>query len=391
MASIDLSGPALAPPAGVTPNFDNPPNSDGTAQVALILMMIISTLCIILQGYSNVYLTRKLHTEDVLILLVYGNYWGCAWASYSLVYSPGYYVHNWDLVLGNTILRYYYVFVFGVFYSVVLALVKIAILLGWCRIFVPDGTRGYFWWGSMAIVGLQGAFGIAAIFLLNFQCTPHQAIWDFTIADKTCIPLNTLQLLSASIHLFSDVAIFILPQKIIWELRMSIQKRLGVAIVFSLGALAVICSIFRLTATINFGNTDDTFYAIGPVVLWATGEMTCGFFVVCMPSLPRALKETTWIGKLKRALGLSSSGTTGHVTRSHRKNPLGSSSQDAWLQIDEDGIPLDRVGASESTERLRKDGGKEPRITKTTQITVSRDDIRGNERTEDRTPWVRER
>jgi hypothetical protein len=46
-----------------------------------------------------------------------------------------------------------------------------------------------------------------------------------------------LQLLSANIHIFSDVAIFLLPQKIIWNLNMSLQRRLGIEVVFGLGAL----------------------------------------------------------------------------------------------------------------------------------------------------------
>lgn len=52
-----------------------------------------------------------------------------------------------------------------------------------------------------------------------------------------CIDLTTLQKLSASVHLITDVVIFLLPQKVIFDLNMSIQKRLGLAVVFSLGLL----------------------------------------------------------------------------------------------------------------------------------------------------------
>lgn len=97
--------------------------------------------------------------------------------------------------------------------------------------------RSGFWWGSAVVVSVQGAFGVAAIFLLNFQCTPHAAIWDFTIPDARCIPLNPLQLLSNSIHIASDVAILLLPQRTIWNLNMSTKRRVGVVIVFGLGTL----------------------------------------------------------------------------------------------------------------------------------------------------------
>lgn len=70
-------------------------------------------------------------------------------------------------------------FLFGVFYSVALALVKIAIPLEWCRLFVVPGTwkESYFWWGAMFVVTLQSSFLVVILVLLNVQCIPHEAIW----------------------------------------------------------------------------------------------------------------------------------------------------------------------------------------------------------------------
>ncbi|KAF2997010.1 hypothetical protein E8E14_004206 [Neopestalotiopsis sp. 37M] len=239
MASFNLSGPALAAPAGVIPNFEDPPNRNGLAIASFIAMLVIATVCLVLRCYGKFFVAKKMNIEDGLLLAAYGNYWGCTYASFKLIGEPGYFVHNWDLTLGATMEPYYYIFLFGVFYSMVLAMLKIAILVEWCRVFVLRGTErsNYFWWCSMTVIAVQAAFGFAAIFLLNFQCIPHEAIWDFTITDKACLPLNALQLTSATIHLVSDVAIFLLPQKIIWTLNMSLRKRLGVAVVFSLGAL----------------------------------------------------------------------------------------------------------------------------------------------------------
>ncbi|KAH9893054.1 hypothetical protein F4778DRAFT_749438 [Xylariomycetidae sp. FL2044] len=388
---MDISTtPALAPPDGVTAQFDNPPNGNGIALSSLIVMMVVSTACVLLRAYGKVYLTKKIQPEDVLILLAYGSYWGCAWGSGALLWYPGYFVHTWDLHLDDLILPQYYIFVFGVFYSVDLALLKVSILLDWLRIFSIHG-RGYFFWGCVAVITLQTGFGIAAIFLLNFQCLPHEAIWDITIVDKKCLDLNTLQLLSASIHLVSDVAIFLLPQKIIWTLHMSVQKRLGVAVVFGLGALAVICSIFRLTATIDFGRTDDSMYGIGNVVLWATGEVTCGFFVVCMPALPRAVKESNTMRTIVRALGFraSTKGNTGPKRPGYSTDPGAykmsnvGKSRDAYTEIDEDGTP----SSSESTENLRKGEKAQERITRTTEISVTRDAYPERAVNANRTPW----
>lgn len=110
-------------------------------------------------------------------------------------------------------------------------------MIEWVRLFVPGTkTKSFFFWGAAVISVIQIAAGIAIIISLNLQCTPHQRIWDFTVPG-TCWNLYTLQVISASVQLGSDVAMFCLPQHTIWTLQMTWQKRLGVAAIFGMGVL----------------------------------------------------------------------------------------------------------------------------------------------------------
>lgn len=61
---MDLDGPALAPPKGVKPNFDNPPNQNGMAQAILAVCAAVATICLFLRGYARVYLLRKVQVEE---------------------------------------------------------------------------------------------------------------------------------------------------------------------------------------------------------------------------------------------------------------------------------------------------------------------------------------
>ena len=80
-----------------------------------------------------------------------------------------------------------------------------------------------------------------AIFLFNiFQCTPVQAQWDFTIKNGKCASQNDFVAAAYSISvmtILSDWLYAILPIPMIWSVKMTVQKKLTVAFVLSLGIL----------------------------------------------------------------------------------------------------------------------------------------------------------
>ena len=59
-----LVGPAIRPPAGVIPNFHDPPNLDVFVTLTIILCVIFGTLAVLLRMYTKVYILRALAWED---------------------------------------------------------------------------------------------------------------------------------------------------------------------------------------------------------------------------------------------------------------------------------------------------------------------------------------
>ncbi|CAI7633259.1 unnamed protein product [Penicillium glandicola] len=308
---MDLDGPALAPPAGVTSNFDNPPNNNPLSIGVLSACAAVSTICIFIRAYARVWLLKKVQIEE-----------GC------------------------------------------------------CRMFAPRGRRseGYFWWGCVVVIFIQIASGTGIVISLNMQCIPHSAIWDITIlATSKCFDLYKLQVASASIQLISDVAILLLPQQVIWSLKMTWRKRMGVSIIFGLGLLACISAIFRLETTIVHGKAADAIWTLAPLAFWATAEMTCGFFIVSLPCIPKILKETGVGVKMKRIFGMSTSGNSSKRTwDSEATSQSGNQSKMATSISSNAYYKLDTLKTSESTEYLRN-GAHDTGITRTTRITVTQD------------------
>ncbi|KAH7244500.1 uncharacterized protein BKA55DRAFT_516221, partial [Fusarium redolens] len=337
---------------------------------------IIATLCLILRLYGRIWLEEKIFIEEA--------YWGTAFAAYSLIWTPGYYVHKWDLKNGDLIRPLYLILVYGCCCSAVQPLIKAAILLDWCRVFVPgDKTKSPFWWRAMVIISFRCIWGITCIVLLNLQCRPHNAIWEFYVPSQ-CYSLPKAMLTSASVQVISDIAMILLPQHIIWKLQMRWQRKVDIAIIFGVGIIACVAASFRLAHTVTFSKEADTVWYIAPLLFWACGEMTCGFFILSVTTLPRIAAESRLASNLRRAFGISAkSSDPSNPNADQLPNPkplrvyrAGKASEN-YYKLDEDGIPMTILGESESQERLN-DGGADDdtgnsavHVTRQTHVTVT--------------------
>ncbi len=112
---------------------------------------------------------------------------------------------------------------------------KVSILRDWARIFVPRGTRNItFSWICYGMIGINIVYYIAAVFVSSLSCSPHERIWDKTIPGK-CIDSKIVLICSASVNVLSDLLILLLPQKVIWDLRISKKKKIGLSFFFATG------------------------------------------------------------------------------------------------------------------------------------------------------------
>lgn len=237
-----------------------------------------------------------------------------------MVSAPGYYVHQYNMTSGQLITPLYLILIYGCAYSATLPLLKTSILLDWCQIFVPAGrSKNFFWWGCAAIIFIQVTSGIVVTTLLNMQCVPHAAIWKFYLPSK-CYVVSDVMLGSASVQVLSDWSMVLLPHKVIWSLHMDWQKKVGISIIFMAGILLVydfhremlanvirasVSASVRLSTTITFAKETDQMYYIGPLLFWACAEMTCGFFILCVPCFPSIIKHFGLQSKVKEFFGIS--------------------------------------------------------------------------------------
>lgn len=123
-------------------------------------------------------------------------------------------------------------------------------------------------------------------------------------------------------------------------------------------------------------------YFIGPLLFWACAEMTCGFFILSVPCLPKLLAESITSPRLKRFLGLTIDSnakqspnptiTFGFGSRKKAKKMTTTMMSDPYYMMDDVTIK-----ASESEEQLRKQHEYSSnehtgvRVTRTTEVVVT--------------------
>lgn len=88
----------------------------------------------------------------------------------------------------------------------------------------------------MGMLGFYTLYYFICFWILIFPCNPINSIWEPWYTGK-CIDTKIMDISAAYINLVIDTLILVLPQVVIWKLKLSLEKKIGVAIVFSIGVL----------------------------------------------------------------------------------------------------------------------------------------------------------
>ncbi|KAG9231664.1 hypothetical protein BJ875DRAFT_516487 [Amylocarpus encephaloides] len=296
------AGPALAPPPGVVPNFDNPPNLNAVVHVLYAIWFPMVTLAVLGRIYIRFFSMKQGFVGDYFLVVAYIFFVVGFALSYRVLLFPGFFVHQWNIRLGDLHIFLRAVHLSTVIYIVTICSVKIAILLEWLRIFSPNGTRGLVFWTSHFLIWANVFFYLSVLIANNISCTPYEYIWNKLIAGS-CARVDTTDTnLSASVFNFiSDLLVLLIPQHVIWKLHMSTKKKVGVSVIFMIGVLGCAAALARLVETVRHATNPDFVYTFSAVSLCSAAELTCGFLVICVPSFPKAFQAFD-MNKLKQSL-----------------------------------------------------------------------------------------
>ncbi|KAI0548084.1 hypothetical protein F4679DRAFT_332166 [Xylaria curta] len=320
-----LNGPALAPPDGVVPNFTNPPNQNALGIAVISICLVLATAGGLLRAYSRVIVSRKLRIEDsppssraysfcmpsssrilhISVLCTYFDqafYAALAWSIFEYIHYVGILVHQWNVQLKNLVEGAHSAFFTTFLYTFSMLFGKTAILVEWARIFVvPGSKRNFFYLASRALIILNAAIYTAFSLLFILFCNPIEKNWKSWVPGH-CLDHRPHDIAIVSVNIALDLFILLLPQKMIWTLNMSLSRKIGFSVVFSVGLLACGTAIGRAYLVTILDYHGDILYELSKTNLLAFVEVTCVLLVFCVPAIPRAFSEKTLLFRVVSAL-----------------------------------------------------------------------------------------
>ncbi|KAI1205342.1 uncharacterized protein F4807DRAFT_464819 [Annulohypoxylon truncatum] len=296
-----LNGSALKPPEGVTVDFDHPTNKNAVSLVGLIICLVVASISLATRIYVRFYKTRQQHLGDYALAFAY-LFWivVIVGSLRRITESTGLFVHQWEM-RGRDMAGYLQIVFMGMnFWVVTMMLVKSSILIEWIRLFAPMDTRTLFHRSCKFLLAFNILFYVSILVALNLTCFPYRRIWDKTVPGS-CIDIKIINLVATVINFTLDIAVLLLPQRMIWNLKLSTVKKVGISAVFAVGIFACIAAGCLLDAILEWRRSDDMTYHYSSVALWAIAESTCGILIFCVPAAPKAfigLKPRAWLSRL---------------------------------------------------------------------------------------------
>ncbi|KAF2029697.1 hypothetical protein EK21DRAFT_112740 [Setomelanomma holmii] len=239
-AGIDLSKTALVKNSnGSPPNFENPPNLKAVTYGVCIAMIVVSAAFVTLRLWTNFRMNRRFPVDDYFCITG----WIITTTHCLVIMSVTRFArHAWDIPISFFDADWSKrMAVLSMEYGPALWIVKTTVFTMYLRLFgsIPWMRRAC--WAGILFFGLVYWSYVPVQAVLMF---PHRGeTWGLLIAMKRERPTSALNFLMAVANVLSDLYALILPLPAVLPLKLSRQKKTGLFALFSLGFIALGCSI----------------------------------------------------------------------------------------------------------------------------------------------------
>ncbi|KAF2499697.1 hypothetical protein BU16DRAFT_558008 [Lophium mytilinum] len=270
---------------GHVPNYVNPATRVPEFLGVQISLTVLALIIVILRVYTRKLLRNVFGIEDWLTIL----------AVFLLCVAT---ICSGLGVMGGTGLHYYDLpktvnkrlaasasYVNQVLYQPVLCLTKVSISMFYITTFGVKVRRP-----CQVIIGVSILFVIACTVVEFTQCRPTYMLWTGTRPEGyKCINQPMFFKVTGFVSLAIDLAIFIVPLPVVWNLQAPTRTRLALILIFSVGLVSMGAEVARLVIWFhkndgNRQNPDSTWNRVD-IVDWSCIEQATGIICASLPHL----------------------------------------------------------------------------------------------------------
>ncbi|KAK7918069.1 hypothetical protein PG985_009943 [Apiospora marii] len=201
--------------------------------------------------------------------------------------TTGHFVHTWNFRVRGLAPFYKNGFYGLMSYSVVMATIKPLILLEWIHLFASRNSQKSFRWTCYTLGAVNVLMYTISILADATACRPREYWWDRSIPGGHCVNTRDLPIATGTMNAVIDLFILHLPQRIIWRSHMTKQKRIGISLVFALGAISVAAAIARTVLAYLYAESADVAYHFSQAGVFCLVEMTAAILVLTAPTVSK--------------------------------------------------------------------------------------------------------
>ncbi|KAH8588055.1 hypothetical protein B0O99DRAFT_747143 [Bisporella sp. PMI_857] len=251
-----------------------------------LIAVVITFLCLALVSiglriWTRFHLVKWIGRDDWLILIaaaasVAEGMYTLTATRYGLGKHPSALEPEWWKPFQQTI------FAASISYNISSGFIKLSLLSFYLRL-SPDMT---FRVVTLALFIVCVLFMVGCVMGVLLQCIPLSMLWDPSPKGK-CFNIGLFYFASAIIHILTEAAIYILPIKTLLGLRLPMKQKLGLCLLFSIGAGLIAISCYRIVLLRPFIVSEPgggLTWIIVNIFTWYTIELNLAICVACGPA-----------------------------------------------------------------------------------------------------------
>ncbi|PSR81952.1 hypothetical protein BD289DRAFT_438399 [Coniella lustricola] len=127
-------------------------------------------------------------------------------------------------------------------YMLTICLVKLSLIMQYCRIFIDRATRTACQMTAVFII----LFTLSTMLASVFSCAPVSSFWSWGTSARTCINYYALWYVHGGVNILTDFVVLLIPVPAIWTLHLPCRQKISSGLLLGFGSFGCIASIVRL-------------------------------------------------------------------------------------------------------------------------------------------------